>query len=323
MMDLGLLVRFPFPDQTGPAVVAQVDSAPRHMNEAVVRDLPPAHQRYDEPVGQRAQLLGKVKGERRPSGPRAMEEPHLEVQADTLGRTDALGYQQAVAESEHGVDGVSGWTPSPGGELESARRDRLADGAEVDPGGIALDAPDMVCRVGAGQPSDPLPDLRPAIGEPFRISRVRFVPRPPLDDLPAVLQLRRDNRLRQLERPVLVGGRLEQRRAQVHVAAGHAVDHEADGPTRVECGHSHAATHTRIQRLRGDLGPAEHDDGIDPFERHPLAAVRRGHEQRPPAMLHAGSMAPHVHRAQQAHSNTTWAKCRVTLRGVLVSSGRQ
>ena len=70
----------------------------------------------------------------------------------------------------------------------------------------------------------------------------------------------------------------------------------------------HAAAHARVERLRGDLGSAEHDEGIDPFERDPLAAVRHGHEQRPPAMLHPGAMVPHVHRAQQAHSNTAWAK---------------
>jgi len=40
-------------------------------------------------------------------------------------------------------------------------------------------------------------------------------------------------------------------------------------------------------------------------------------------MLHAGSMIPNVHRAQEAHLNTVPAMYRFTLCGALVSSGRQ
>ncbi len=93
MMDLGFLVRFPFLDQTCSAIVAQVDPASRHVNETVGRDLPAANQRHDESVAQRAQFLSKVEGERRPAGARAMEESHLEIQANALCCTDALRHQ--------------------------------------------------------------------------------------------------------------------------------------------------------------------------------------------------------------------------------------
>ena len=97
MIDLGFLVRLPLLDQTVSAVVAQIDATPRHVNEVVGRDLPAANQCHDEPVGQGAQLLGKVEGERRAACSRAMEEPHLEVEADALRGADALRHEQAVA----------------------------------------------------------------------------------------------------------------------------------------------------------------------------------------------------------------------------------
>ena len=105
-----------------------------------------------------------------------MKEPHLEVQANALHCTDALGHQQAVAKSEHGVDGIAGWTSRPRRELQATRRDGLTDGAKVDPGRITLNTPDMVCRVGASQSSDPLPDLCTASRELFSFGRIRLIP---------------------------------------------------------------------------------------------------------------------------------------------------
>ena len=67
----------------------------------------------------------------------------------------------------------------------------------------------------------------------------------------------------------------------------------------------------------------QHDKSVNGFKRNPLTALRRRHEQGAPAMLHAGSMIPNVDRAQEAHSNTVLARYRFTLRGALVSSGRQ
>ena len=40
-------------------------------------------------------------------------------------------------------------------------------------------------------------------------------------------------------------------------------------------------------------------------------------------MFHAGAMIPNIYRAQVSHPNTTLARYRFTLRGALVSSGRQ
>ena len=96
-----------------------------------------------------------------------------------------------------------------------------------------------------------------------------------------------------------------------------------DGPAHLERGHANAAAHARVERLRGDLRAAQHNQSVNGFERNPLTALRRRHQQRPTAMLHAGTMIPDVNGAQVAHPNTTLAMYRFTLRGVLVSSGRQ
>ena len=63
MTDFGFLVLFPCLDQTCSSIVAQVDAATRHVDKAVGVDLPATNQRHDESIGQRTQLLGKVKGE--------------------------------------------------------------------------------------------------------------------------------------------------------------------------------------------------------------------------------------------------------------------
>ena len=100
-------------------------------------------------------------------------------------------------------------------------------------------------------------------------------------------------------------------------------DDEPDGPAHLERGHANASAHARVERLRGDLRATQQNQRVNRFERNPLTSLRRRHQQRPPAMLHAGAMIPNVHRAQVAHPNTMVAMYRSTLRGALVSSGRQ
>ena len=63
MTDFGFLVLFPCLDQTCSSIVAQVDAAARHVDKAIGADLTTANQGHDESVGQRTQLLSKVKGE--------------------------------------------------------------------------------------------------------------------------------------------------------------------------------------------------------------------------------------------------------------------
>ena len=110
----------------------------------------------------------------------------------------------------------------------------------------------------------------------------------------------------------------------MHVAAGRAVDDEPDTPAHVERDHANAAAHARIERLRGDLRPAEHDDSIDSFERNPLAALRRRHQQRPPVdaarELDDSERTPCSGNAfEYGAGSSTASPCS----GVLVSSGRQ
>lgn len=107
MMSLHFLVSFPCLDQARSSLIAQVDSTPWHPHETVPTYLPAANQRHHEPIRQRTQFFRKIQGQRRPTGTRAMKEPHLVIQTDTFQGTDELRHQQPVAESEHGVDGIT------------------------------------------------------------------------------------------------------------------------------------------------------------------------------------------------------------------------
>ena len=109
----------------------------------------------------------------------------------------------------------------------------------------------------------------------------------------------------------------------MHVPAGSAVDDEPDGPAHLEGGYANAAAHARVERLGGDLRAAKHNQSVNCFERNPLIAIRGRHKQRPATMSHAGAMIANIHRAQVAHPHTILAMYRFTLRGALVSSGRQ
>ena len=211
VLDLTFLVFFPRFEKMRSSIVTQVNGPSGHVDEAVGADLPTANDRHDESVRKGAQLLGKVEGKRWAACARPMKEAHLMVETNGLRRADALGHQQAVAESEHGVDGIPGWSPRSRREIEAARCDGLTDSTEVDSRGVAFDAPDVIRSVGVGESSDPVPDLCTASRKPITLRRVLFVPRPALDDPPAVLELRRDNGLRQEECSGVVHGYPKQR----------------------------------------------------------------------------------------------------------------
>ena len=97
------------------------------------------------------------------------------------------------------------------------------------------------------------------------------------------------------------------------VPAGRAVDDATRTPRR---------THTS-SAWGGDLRAAQENQSVNCLERNPLATLRVRNQQCPSAMLHAGAMIPNVHRAQVAHPNTVLVIYRFTLRGAVVSSGRQ
>ena len=103
---------------------------------------------------------------------------------------------------------------------------------KVNPGCVSLDTPQMItCRC-ALQTCDPLPDLFATVGEPLAPRHVFLVSRPRADDLPAVLQFRRDNRPRQLQRAGIVPDCLEQSCANVNVAVGSAIYNDRMAPLR-------------------------------------------------------------------------------------------
>ena len=116
-----------------------------------------SHDGNDEPVRHGAQFFRQVKGEGRPAGARAMQEPDLAVETDTLGSPDAFRCKHGMAKPEHGVDGIARRTSRPDRRRELTRLNRSSERAKVDPGGIAFHAPNLIARAGVAEPDDTLP----------------------------------------------------------------------------------------------------------------------------------------------------------------------
>ena len=93
----------------------------------------------------------------------------------------------------------------------------------------------------------------------------------------------------------------------MHVPTGPALDDEPDGSTHLECRDANAVAHARFERLCRDLSATQKDDRVDCLERDSLTTLRQAHQQRAPAVLHAGAVISNVDGAQVAHSNTTLA----------------
>ena len=273
MIYLCFLVAFPRFDQAGSSLIAQVDPPSRHAHETVRAYLSAANQGHDEPVCQRPQLFGKVKGKRRPAGTRAMKESHLVVQADALYRADELRHQQTVAEPEHGVDRIAGRPSCPCREPEIARRYSLPHRAEIGSGRISFDTANMVGRICAGQSRNPIQDLCSAHRKTISFGRILLIPSPPVDHFPAVLKFRRYNRLGQRERVSVIRNRPIQGRSQVYVAACRPANDKPNRSTHLQRRDANAASDARLQRLGGDLRAAQHDDGVDRFKWNPLASI--------------------------------------------------
>ena len=60
----------------------------------------------------------------------------------------------------------------------------------------------------------------------------------------------------------------------MHVAARGLADSEANGTSLTQCRNAHAAPHTRLDGLGGDLTSAEEHYRVDRLERNALVAVR-------------------------------------------------
>ena len=200
-----------------------------------------------------------------------MEEPHLVVEADALERSGAFGHHQPVAEAQHRIDGISRRASRSRRELELGRRHDLFQRPEVNSGGVPFDTAYVVARHRVNQPRDPLPNLFATVGEALAAYRVLLVTRPAANDPPAVLQLRRDNSPRQLQRAGVVHDRLEEGFAEVDVAGGRATYEEANGAAPAQGRDAHTPLYTCIQCLHGDLRPAQHDYRVDRLERDTLA----------------------------------------------------
>ena len=82
---------------------------------------------------------------------------------------------------------------------------------------------------------------------------------------------------------------------------------EPDGTAHLERGNANAAPHAGVERLCRDLSAAQKDYCVNRLKRDSLTTLRQAHQQRAPAVLHAGAVIPNVHGAQIAHSNTTLA----------------
>ncbi len=273
MRSFRFLVFFPRLDQCGSGVVVQVNAAARRVIEVCGSDLSAAYQRHHEPIRQCPQLFRQIECEGGPAGPRAVEEPHLVVETDTLQRTTALGHQQPVAVAQHRVDGVARRSPRPRRESQLGRRHGLLHRPEVNPGCIPFDAAHGVARHRISQSRNSLPDLLAPVGESLACRRIPFVTRPAADDPSAVLQFCRHNSPRQLERAGFIHNRIEESGAKVNVAVGGAAHEETHGTAPVQGRDAYAPSHTCIQCLHGDLRPAQYHQCVDRLERDTLAPI--------------------------------------------------
>ena len=147
---------FPHGDEALPAVVIQVHAASRSGDKVIGGNLAPAYDGNNESICHGTQFFRQVKSEGRTACAGPMEKPDLIVESDALGGTDTLGHQHGIAKPEHGVDRVARRTPGPAGKLEFSRRDRSSERTEIDPGGIALNAPDLVAGAGLAKPRETL-----------------------------------------------------------------------------------------------------------------------------------------------------------------------
>ena len=164
--------------------------------------------------------------------------------------------------------------------------------------------------------------MRPS-GKLDRALGILFVACPAIYHPPAVLQLRSDDRLGQVEGVGVIHYGAILGRSQVHVAARGATHDEPHRAAHAQGRDANAAPYARFERLGSDLPTAQYDDGIYRLERNALVAFGRRNEQRPTTMLHVGAMVTHVYGIQVTHSNTTFFTYLLTLCGALVTLGRQ
>lgn len=147
------------------------------------------------------------------------------------------------------------------------------------PGGIAFDSTDQVGGVDFAQSGNPGRNLFNARGQTVCRCRVFLVSGPAIDNLPAVLQLGRYDRLRQGQRMRGIRNRPIQRHPQVNVAAGRSPNDKPNRSAHLQRSDPDAALHARLQGLAGDLPAAQHDDRIDGFQGNPLTAFGRGNQK--------------------------------------------
>ena len=164
----------------------------------------------------------------------------------------------------------------------------------------------MVGGLRIGQTWDPVQNLLRASGKLIRGAGILLVARPAIDNFPAVLQLRRDDRLGQGEGMGVVHDGAILCCSQVYVAAGGAPYNEPNRAAHTQGGYANAAPDARLQSLGSDLPATQHDDGVDGFKRNTLISFGRRYQQRPTAMLHVRPMVTDVYGIQVAHSNTTF-----------------
>jgi len=276
--ELRFLVPLPLGDEASPAIVAKVDGTAGGFREVVWPDLTSPDQCYDETVRDRSQFLGKIECERRSPRPRAVEEPHLVVQADTLDRTRVFADQQTITETEHRVDGVARRALVSSGEPEGAPRQSLTYAPEIGSRRISLDASKQIRRRGQGNTRHAGKDGCGSGRKMLSLVRILRIPRPAVEYSPAVLELGGDYRPGQRQRVVLIGHGAVQRCSQMHVSAGLVTHHKANCTAASQCRHADAAPDAGFQSLGSDLSASEHHERVNRFERHALAAVRRGHE---------------------------------------------
>ena len=89
------------------------------------------------------------------------------------------------------------------------------------------------------------------------------------------------------------------------VAIGRTVHDETDAAAPVQGRDANSPTHTRIQRLHGDLRTAQHHHRIKRLQRDTSAPFGGCHRQRSSPMLDPRAMIANVKGIQVAHPNTT------------------
>jgi hypothetical protein len=300
LVALAFLVRFE--DGAAP-IVGEADAAGGFGLEVGRTELGAVEEAEGKPVGEEgAEFLHEVEGEAGSAGPVGVEEADGGIETDAFeGGLDIVG-EEGVEEGEEGVDGVSWGSAVAAGEGESgfAGSDELGEHGEVELGGLALDAAELVGGGGLLKALDALGELGAGLPEGAGAIGLGAVAGGAVEGDAGVGDFAEDEEAGQVGGLLWLVGATVLGATEEDVAGDGALDPGEEAPILGEEADLHAVSGAVSQEERAAEDVAEADDAFEVVNRQAEAGLALDADQDGLAFLgQVGALGSDVESVEQ------------------------